>query len=162
MSRVALGVWHPSNPIYPVWIPHASVKPSTAISHLYFVEAVRTLGPAWLRNAEERQRGETEGEAESWTNWLGKAILSWAWLGYLDWAGYGLGCVALKLLLVWCSTSLPGYSHPFHTCTCRSEQRKVRVSAAHNPEWMLRLQSQVGLVSQSFAVSCHNIKIPPK
>lgn len=107
------------------------------IYNLCFVEAVGTAGSSRAKNgrreAETDKQREAEGFKESWTVWLGKAILSWAWLGYLDWAGCGLG---LSWSCCWFGRSKfsARIKSSIHThAHVEANKETLRVRAAHNP-----------------------------
>lgn len=73
----------------------------------------------------ERERGRKDecvrGELDRLT-WQSYLELS---LAGLSWTGLYLAWVELNLLLVWCSNDPAGIQSFIHTCTCRTEQRKV-------------------------------------
>lgn len=84
--------------------------------------------------AAERARRERREES--------RTVLTRAWLGDLDWAGWGRGS---PLRRCWCGVAVSpaGDRSPIPTCTRRTEQREVRVRVAHNPSRMSWLQGQM-------------------
>lgn len=170
-KHVALQERHPSNPNYPVWVPHPSVRPLTAQPPSTIFTPWRQRGqwgPAWLRLTERAEKDKKKARS---SRGIRRELDRLTWQSYLELSlaglpGLGLDMVwvELKLLLVWCSNFCARIQSSIHTCTCRSEEkeRKRRVRAAHNPVQMSWLRGLGGLVSQLFAVWYRNIENPYK